>query len=384
MKYVIKNLRSFIRTEKMIFVLIIVCIFTSSFIINFSFGLYYNFQKTKEAELEELYEIEILFENSAANYASKEKLRDMVLSFSDKVNDKTDMYFVRSAYSDKRLPNGEDITVFMRFCVENNKITPCSLYSENMQKYGTLRSGKYFTAEQEAVGEKVALVFDDLDDDNSITRSLMKDDSTIIFQGEEFKIIGTQAIHPLIVPFESLKDDTAIESLFFHFTEPVTRPMYTEIKDAVAKTFPDIAVVPDLELPDPDDTSVYNTMIVIAVFVVILASINFAVLYRYILSTRVKKLAIFRICGCTKLKAAIMLLTECMIIAIPSFLFAVLIYVEYALPLFGKHFEYITEAYSTKMYIQIFLLYMVVSLAVLSVMLRIEAFGRSIRSAKEA
>jgi len=73
MKFILKNLKSFIQNEKMIFLLIFICIITSSFIINFSYGLYQNYNVIKEEEESENYNITIDI-NDKSN-VSKEKIK---------------------------------------------------------------------------------------------------------------------------------------------------------------------------------------------------------------------------------------------------------------------------------------------------------------------
>lgn len=380
MKYTLKNLKLFFKKEKMIFILVLICVVTSSFIINFSYGLYQNYNVIKEEEESQLYEFEVPFLNKDEAYASKEVLKNTVLSFTDSLNNSIEMYLVKP-YSDE--VSADDYgDIFVRFCVNNGEIAPCELFRNNMDKNGTLISGDYFTAEQEAAGEKVAMVFDDLDTDPSITKKLMINENTILFQGEEFEIIGIQRMHALIIPFESLDDNTIIKSALFRFDKPVTRSQYNEIKEKLEINFPGIAQVPELDIPEAENYYLYNTIILISVLIAVLAAINFAVLYRYILSKRTKNLAIFRVCGCTKAKALCMYLAECMIIAIPLFALTTFAYDRFALPILSKHFEYMEAAYSVKLYLLIFGIYIAATLIVL--MLMISGFLRkNIREAKE-
>lgn len=318
MKYTLKNIKSFVQTEKMIFILVLLCIISSSFIINFSYGLYQNYHVIREEEESDLYEFEISFNNDLSdNYASKDKIKQVVLSFSDSLNDSIDMYMITPHIEE--IPAETYGTTFIRFCVKDSKISPCKLFEENMEQYGTLVSGEYFTEEQENNGENVVLVFDDEGSLNSLTEKLKSSNDTILFQDKEYKIVGVQKMHPIIVPFDSLNGDTPINFISFHFIKPLTRTQYDEIKEKVLLTFGDIAVVPDLDIPESENYYLYNTIIAISILIAILSSINFAVLYQYILSKRRKTLGVFMLCGCTRLKALKVFLSECMLITIPVF-----------------------------------------------------------------
>ena len=53
MKRVLSNIFSFAKKERTIFAIIVICVVSSAFIINFSYGLYYNYRTQKnETELE--------------------------------------------------------------------------------------------------------------------------------------------------------------------------------------------------------------------------------------------------------------------------------------------------------------------------------------------
>ena len=54
MKYILKNLKALIKNEGMIFMLMIVCIISSSLIINFSYGLYQNYNVIKNESKSDL------------------------------------------------------------------------------------------------------------------------------------------------------------------------------------------------------------------------------------------------------------------------------------------------------------------------------------------
>ena len=376
MKYVWKNISLFFKNEKMIFMLVVICVITSSFIINFSYGLYQNYHVIKEEEESSLFEFEIPFNNSVnGDYVSKKALKSTLLSFSESIDQAVDMYLTIPQCD--AIPIEEFGPIFIRFTIKNDDITPCNLFKENMETYGTLISGEYFTPEQERNGEKVALAFD-----GDITDKLKIDDDTIVFQDEKYKIIGIQKMHPLIVPFNSLKDDTPINTLLLHFIKPVTRTQYNEIKEKIELSFGDLANVPDLNIPETENYYLYNTIIIISVLIALAAAVNFAVLYKYTLSKRIKALSIFRICGCSKRQALRVFLTECMILTIPLYIITVLFYDKLILPLLSKRFEYIASAYSPMLYAVIFFIYVISSLLVLGVMIYFSFLKKTIAEGK--
>ena len=67
MKHLLLNLKSFYKNDRLIIFIMIICVVTSAFIINFSYGLYYNynFQKYEvEVDIDELQQYVLALDNS--------------------------------------------------------------------------------------------------------------------------------------------------------------------------------------------------------------------------------------------------------------------------------------------------------------------------------
>lgn len=387
MKYIVKNIRSFFVTEKMIFFLIMLCVITSSFIVNFSYGLYQNYNVVIEKENSEQNEIVIDINDSSA--ITKEKIRNCVISVSSETNDKIGMYYIRPEI--KPFTDGSEYGLMdIRFTVKNSQILPCDIIYQNLKNYGNWKGGIYFSDEQEINGERVAIAreVNTISPENCYTTPITTRTEGakrwIEVQGKEYEVIGYHSLgYAPYVPFESLDDDTTF-SLFIDiwFEAPITRPQYNELKNKFEGMFGSAITFPVMDIPESENYYLYNTIIVISILIALLAAINFAVLYKYILSKRTKKLAVFRICGCTKAKAFTMFISECMLLMIPLFVATTIIYDRFILPKLGDHFEYIESAYSIKLYLLIFMIYIVASAFVLSFM--ISGFlSKSIREAKE-
>lgn len=383
MKYTIKNIKFFIKNEKMIFLLVLFCVMASSFVINFSYGLYQNYSKVKSEEESELHEFRAFFNNSETDFASKDKVKEVLLSFPSELHEAVDMYLV-SPVLEEFVDFGFNRTD-IRFCIKNGNVVPCEVFENNLTRQSMLYSGRYFSEQEEKDGERVAIVSGDKMPGavTGYTDKLMIDDETIMFQGNEYKIIGIQTFEPIIVPFNCLKDDTPINDMIFHFKKPVTRLQYNTIKEKLEMGFPNIVEVSELDIPESENYYLYNTIILISVLIAILAAVNFAVLYKYILSKRMKSLAIFRICGCTELKVLGMFLNECMIIAVPVFSATVFAYDKLVLPKLGQHFEYIEGAYNLKLYLLISAIYIITTFIVLLIMIYFGFLNKKIIEAKK-
>lgn len=384
MKYILKNIKLFIKNEKMIFMLIVICVITSSFIIIFSYGLYQNYRMVEadeESKVNNIY-IEILDSDSV----TKEKLKRCVFSVSYKTNKHITMYGVYPVLED--FDNQYKTNAVNRFTIENKKIKRSELFERNIKQNGEIITGYYFTDEQEKNGDLVALlnVPDEYRENNTVYKNIseLERKSRIKIQGKEYEIIGyhTASYAPLF-PFESLDEDTVFQDeIFIYFDRPVKTSQYNELRNNFEKTFGSAIKFPDMYFIEKENTYFYNTIMIISVLIAFLSAVNFSALYRFILSKRIKMLAVFRICGCTKGRAMIFFLAECMIITVPLFILTAIIYNELVIPVFDNYFEFISEVYSADIYMRISGIYIVTSLIVLFVMIK-EFLKKSIREEKE-
>ena len=99
--------------------------------------------------------------------------------------------------------------------------------------------------------------------------------------------------------------------------------------------------------------------------IALLAAIDVAILYRYMLEKRSGQLAIMRICGCSKGKAIAAYVIENMIINAPLFALSELAYHKLILPHLKGLYPTTGERYTLKGYALIFIWYIVISLIVM-------------------
>lgn len=92
------------------------------------------------------------------------------------------------------------------------------------------------------------------------------------------------------------------------------------------KIFGDKAVVAAANLPDDDAVYLYNTIIMVTIFITLVSAINFAVLYRYILSSRKQALMVYRICGLSFCRVVLLYLGECTALTITAYFIGVLLF----------------------------------------------------------
>ncbi|MCR4644708.1 MAG: ABC transporter permease [Oscillospiraceae bacterium] len=375
MKYILYNLRNFCKMEPLLFVLIMLCVISSAIILHFSYGLYQNYHVIiveKENEMNELV-IEIV----DPERVTKQKYEDALLSLSDDMNDAVIMYLVQPKIEPIASMNLENGWGYMevRFTIRNHAVAPCEIFHENLENYGSLMKGRYFTPEEEENGDLVALLGGDAGCTGSCTDFLTIENNTeahLVQIGDRaFRVVGEQKLTCIpIIPFNALYPDTPLyHNLLITKERPFTKSEYEEICSVFSAQFGDAIVIPELDLTETEDVYYYRTILLIAAAISVLAAANYAIIYQYMLEKRNKEITIFRMCGCRKSQAISIFLGECLLMIIPAYVFAALIYAKILLPQLAAMFPYMEGSYSPAVYLIIFFIYIGITLTVLAVMI---------------
>jgi len=90
LKQIFYHIRSLIKNEGIIFVVIMICIIASAFVLNLSYDLYKNFEVAKQIEVEDLSTVALEFNKDAA--PTQRQFQDFVESLSEETLDKMWFY----------------------------------------------------------------------------------------------------------------------------------------------------------------------------------------------------------------------------------------------------------------------------------------------------
>ncbi|MBD8973614.1 MAG: hypothetical protein EGQ63_07210, partial [Clostridiales bacterium] len=162
MYYVWLNLKNFMKRERIIFSLTIICVVTSVIVILFSFGLYHHMeQKKMDARFgQQMVSMEFCDETyqvttkGAVIEACKELPQDIL----------SQCYF----YANIRFPGEEHLdnvyvdmlaTMSVYYSIHNGKVTVADI-GEDWKEQGALTKGEWFSAEQVENGELVCIAMD--------------------------------------------------------------------------------------------------------------------------------------------------------------------------------------------------------------------------------
>lgn len=355
MKYIFRNIFIFARQETMIFVILLVCVFASGFVMNFSYGMYYNYNASLNDANEDLKTIAPYLNKNEK--LTKGEFRQFIETLDEKTQEEIILIFASSDLT--KIGFDEHHGDFpMRFDITGNKFCVSSFLKEGWEEREMVTSGRFFSNEEEELGINSAMIPYD---------SELSVGDTVEFLGQAYTVIGKYKSYTNtpIVPFLTVPDDLEINNCMITFDSPPTRSVYENIKNTAMEIIPNKLIFPDLKLPDDDLVSLYKTMILISAFVAVLSVMNFAMLYLFIIRKRKNSLAVMRLCGMRKRQAAAIYLGECLILSVLAFTIGMLIFSIMLKTLFSNMFVHMSEAFSPLIYFLIFIIYLIAMIIIL-------------------
>ncbi len=381
LKYIFKNLKSQFTKQGVISLLLVINIIVSALVICFSYGLYQHYNIVIDKGDKQPTSLMLYGNPDYITYDERgvpfsgvtfQNVIDLAKSLPDETAQKLN-FLIKTPLEADVFDIGYGAFTFYFVCEDGEINSPHVMFPE----------GAYPN------GEKVAMVSTEQLEDhfgptfqmfNGLEVSsipLSADDKEIIVDGEEYEVVifgGVDAGSIPYIPITSVNPSTLIRYaqsyvMIIYIDVRLTTADYNNIEQAVENIMGDVAYLEKPEITDITETYYYKTIIIISVIIAILAAINMAILYRYILEKRSSELAIFRICGCSKAKAVMSYLIECMLINAPLFALTQLCYHKLIMPKLSGLFPHMQGAYSFKLYAAIFGIYVVASLIVMLIMI---------------
>lgn len=377
MKRVLSSISAFARNERAIFAVMILCIVSSAFIINFSYGLYYNYAAQKnETELE----LKTLNpEIQQGRSISKGDFQRFAESLDEKTLNAMIVIYAGAELTEFESDEGPG-SFPMRFVIHAGKYNICKQTRKNWEEKGVITSGRYINNYEEQCGELIAVVGGNgADAWNAACSKFRNADGTITMFGKKYSVVGTYSAGTAapIVPFLTVPEDTPITQIGFSFERNITRSAYNDITSKAEEYFGSLLKFPELKFPDTDTVSIYNNMIWIALLISLLSVTNFAMLYRFILLKRRRGLAIMRICGCSRKGAIAMYLAECVVITLPAYAVGAGLNILVTNKVMCRVLDFFKQAYSLKTYLWLFAGFMFVFIIIVIPMISMSV-GRKI------
>lgn len=369
LKYTFKNIASFIKNNFMIFVLLVMSTLTSSVVLLFSYGIYQSYHITLSYADSSTadHNIVMWYTEDESKCVTKDDLLpclDAIDRIQDALGEDIEMYSVE--YMIDGIKYGSD------FRYEDSSFAVSEVHAEFFEKYDMLKDGSYWGDYEEANAVCVAIVNDENEVDDSHMeeyKAALHGDS-IEIGGNEYKIIGVGSVGGLAeFPFSTVSGDTMLLSTIVYFDSYVATDVYDEIADIFSTYMGDRVEIDEAKTFDRDTIYTYRTVVLISIFIALTAALNFMILYRYIMSSRKKETAIFRMLGLTPGRLSLMNLCEYIILTVPVFIIGMVIFAYVLLPRLSGYFMYMEASYSIYIYLFMFLIFVVMSVAVVGIMI---------------
>jgi hypothetical protein len=377
------------KSYKFISILTLLNIVISAFVICFSYGLYQNYNVVIDEGESEQRELEIL--PTSNNGVEETSVTTKMLIDTLKSLSADTLKNIKSVNCDAIVATSaiEKNVFSFYFGYDGKTFYPCGTDS-------------CFTDKQYNSFEKIVAINPALRTDDASYMSIavadigdewmcnnIGDSQSIEIGGDDYKIVNEDFNDGvLIAPITAFYNDTPLRlhngnwCVYLEFTTDISRSQYDDIVGAVAMNMGDSAKVPDMDISPASELFYYKTILLVSVMISVLAALNFAVLYRFVLQKRIKTLTIFRLCGCTKNRIVRLYLSECMLVGLPLFAVTEIAFDRLALPALSGIFEYIGYAYSPILYLAIFGIYAVSSFVVLLIMISVYVGNRTITQLK--
>lgn len=362
LKYIIKNIKQFYRTDRTVFLIIQLCAFLSGIMLCFSYGIYRNYQAEQLAWGGNC-ELQIRFsgKREGKTGVTKQELDECLQNLPDWITRRIECIFV-DAWIDGNL------STECRFTVKNGKTAICETFMENLLKNNM--ADVYFSEAQEENGDAVALLYkaEHASFQNGLAPG-QEQDGYVELQGRKYRVIGTQSWtkNSVLVPWASLDGSTLLDDsgVSLIFDTAYTEPQYRKIAEIFTQKMGAWVRIPPMEEGAGSPKKLAWTMIAAAVLISASIAGDFSLLYLYILEKRKRRMRIFLLCGMDRRRVMKMYLAECMICIVPLFLAGMLFFHFGIMPKLYAIYPYMDGVFSMDVYLVLVFLFLAVSGAVL-------------------
>ena len=362
--YSIKNLKLMIKNNLAVFIVFIFTVLISMTVILFGIGLYYEYEKKIEDKDIDSYAVGFTFND----IIEKREIKDYIESLPSELI--SDVSYI-TCFSQTQLDGIEDVSpmvFYMQF--NDDRFEYSNVIFDPMLDDQIIKSGSFFTQEQYANGEKVAIIMGETN--GFAIAPAPTQSSTITVFGQEYKVIGVlnprysnSMLESCYVPFESIPEDTQMEdSLFMGLNKKITQSEYDSFVTTINDYFGDRVSVLKADIDLESKYSYYVTVIIITVCISLLSILNIYIIYNYIIMSRKRQLAIFRLHGGRLIRLCFIAANEILIITLIMSILSAVLYSSLILSVLAQRFTIINDAISPSGYVIIIFVYSMMAYSV--------------------
>lgn len=396
MRYIIKNIYLLIKNETFLAISIVICISTSSWTMLFAYGIFQNFNVAKTYNDEAVWSINPEISENA-EFTVGDFIR-YVEAIPAETGNNAAIFLADFIIDDWFIQNGIPTLVIytIRVGVKDNIIVNSDYLLNVWEKSQVLKSGRFPTNEEQKDGANVATVAIDNNNPNQWSIACIQNkigENKIEIFGKEYDVIGTLDIaDDISVPIKSLPPEISLNSFSIYFGDELsdedvsyrlTKNDFDNIKKTAEEIVPGVFRFDDIQFSDAESIYIYNNVIMISILIAFLVVVNFAATYLFIIKSRLKQIAVMSICGASKHRVFRIYLGECCLITMPLFSLSTAAFVPFMKNILAVIFPYIVDAFSPIVYLVITGIYFVMMLIIISIMLCVVLYNKTIEILKE-
>lgn len=280
LKIALKNIKNSILEYRNIYLLLIVSQLVSVIMLLFVYGVVVSYEAIKKETTVKSLEMEASFDRENVTI---EQLRNCIEEILVVTEDRLDYFFTGTS------ENGNHIGVHEEY--HDGKY----YLSQTVFEVDEIAKGRYFTIDEMNDGSKVIY-----------GEEVGQVGDTYIIAGEEFKVVGVAKPYTdevnIQIPLKSCPGSFGFSLLYFKFNKLPTKDDYNCFKEVLERNFGTSVRVKEFKPLDADSIVAINSVIVMAVIVGVIAALDTALIYGYIMKKRKKQMAVFGIIGVNKIQ----------------------------------------------------------------------------------
>ncbi len=278
MKLVLINIKNSIKEYKGVYVLLIVSQLLAVIMLFMAYGIFCSYNASKQEYDESCYELSAFFSENVMMGEFKECYTEILEQVEPRLN-----YFFLFAKS-------EDYEIVTYNEYHNGRFTN----SDKIYKYKRLKEGRLVTDQE-------------INDRKNYVHGMNVGSVGDIIEIEEkmFQVVGVEedewlgtTIHMAITCYP---DGVVLKNFVLEFEKLPTLKDYEVFKRVLENEFGEKVTIQEYKVKNEEQLIAINSIIVLSVAVGVIAALDTALLYGYIMKKRKRQMAIFAICGAKRL-----------------------------------------------------------------------------------
>lgn len=381
-RYFLKEVRTSIKKELAITILISLCIVCSCIFMFFYFGYIRHMQQKKiDSEFGEncfyvyFYDpgwpLERKLEIVRENKVKKGDLVEWLLGLDEKILADVEVTleckFEEDVVDDAAIDNS-CLSFATEFIIRNGMILPPRI-EETLKSKNFLIKGRYFVDDDYLNGEYVCIspAYESANFEEEYEylkdRYVPDENGDYTIDGKKYTSIGVLDSFSAIpdVPVTTIRDDIFVKNITFVFEHPVTRYEYEKIAGDLYARYGEQAMVSPMDIKTVDgkrfDITIFMMLVVVSVFSMIIVSF----LFEYMIVGRKECIRTFKLCGMDRKYISYIYICKGMFMAAIACVISAVLYHYTILPVLEKKFEYLRNAAGISVYMMMGSIFMVIS-----------------------